>query len=367
MVTPFYYPPIGGAEISTENLAIQLNARNIPTDIMTLNIAPPWKLFSKTKIHGVNVIGIPALDLDQLKIPELLLQMRFFPRKFTKYLEEYDIIHFQNDIDLSFQVFAYKVPKPKVFHCRCIAGMFHLYKRNPITQRLFRNSAHIYMVISEELVKYLLNLGIPANKIRVIPNGVDTQKFRPYGEKIENMLLFVGRLDPVKGLHILLQALKHLKTPVQLVTIGAPSWDRTYSDRVLDLIKETKSKTIHKITYLGGLKREQIITWYQKASIHVRPDTLGMSGGNTAVEAMACGTPVIGTGNHIVKDGVNGIIVPPNNPVELAKAIEFLINNNDVRQKLGKEGRKFVLENFSFEVIIEKIIQVYNEMLVTHK
>jgi len=367
MVTPFYYPPIGGAEISTENLAIQLNARNVITDVMTLNIDPQWKLFSKTKIHGINVIGIPAINLKPLKIPELLFQIQFLPRKFTEYLKNYDIIHFQNDIDLSFPVFSCNVSKPKVFHCRCPAPMFRLYQRNPLSQRLFRNSADIYIVISEELVKYLINLGISVENIRVIPNGIDVEKFRPREEKPENMLLFVGRLDPVKGLHILLKALKYITTPVQLVIIGATSWDRTYSDRALDLIKETKDKTIHKITYLGGLKREQIIKWYQNASIHVRPDTLGMSGGNTAVEAMACGTPVIGTGNHIIKDGVNGIIVPPNNVVELAKATEFLINNKDVRQKLGKEGRKFVVENFSFEVVIEKIIQVYKEMLMTHK
>jgi len=367
MVTPFYYPQIGGAEISTENLAIQLNLRNVVTDVMTFNIDPQWRSFSKTKIHGINVLGIPALDLKTLKIPEFLFQMQFLPRKFTKHFKNYDIIHFQNDIDLSFPVFSYHVSKPKVFHCRCPAPMFRLYQRNPLSQRLFRNSADIYIVISEELVKHLINLGIPVENIRVIPNGIDIEKFRPREQKTENMLLFVGRLDPIKGLHILLKALKYITTPVQLVIIGAPSWHHTYSDSALDLIEETKNKTIHKITYLGGLKREQIIKWYQKASIHVRPDTIGISGGNTAVEAMACETPVIGTGNHIIKDGVNGIIVSPNNAVELAKATEFLINNKNVRQKLGKEGRKSVVENFSFEVVIEKIIQVYNEMLVTHK
>lgn len=367
MVTPFYYPPIGGAEISTENLAIQLNERNIMTDVMTFNIDPRWKLFSKARIHGVNVIGIPALDLKTLKIPELLFQMQFLPRGLKKYFKDYDIIHFQNDIDLSFPVFSYCISKPKVFHCRCLGGgMFHLYKRNAVTQRLFRSSADIYVVISEYLVKYLIDLGISVEDIRVIPNGIHIEKFRPRGEKVDNMLLFVGRLDPVKGLHILLQALTYVKTSVQLVIIGGPSWDRTYSDRALDLIKEAKDKTIHKITYLGALKREQTIKWYQRASIHIRPDTIGGSGGNTAAEAMACGTPVIGTGNHIVKDGVNGIIVPPNNAVELAKAIRFLVNNKDVRQKLGRAGRMFVVENFSFDVVIEKIIQVYNEILVTH-
>jgi phosphatidylinositol alpha-mannosyltransferase len=149
------------------------------------------------------------------------------------------------------------------------------------------------------------------------------------------------------------------------VIIGGPSWQHIYSVKILDLIKITSKKTIHKIRYLGYLNMEQIIPWYQKASILVRPDTNAISGGNTALEAMACETPVIGTGNHIIKDGVNGIIIPPNNAFELAKSIEFLINNKNYKQKLSKESRKIVIKNFSFEVITEKIIKVYKEMLET--
>ena len=367
MVTPFYYPPIGGAEISAENLAIQLNAKNVVTDVMTFNVDPRWKLFSKTKIHGINVIGIPALDIRPLKIPELMFQIQFFKRRGIDFPDPKFAATSFNEIDLSFPVFSYRVSKPKIFHCRCFPGMFHLYKRNPLSQHLFRDSADLYIVISENLVKYLVDLRISKEKIRVIPNGIDVKKFHPSGEKAENMLLFVGRFEPIKGLHVLLQALKYLTTPVQLVIIGAPSWNRPYSEKMLDLIKKTGEKTVHKMIYLGQLKRERIIKWYQKASIHVRPDTMGMAGGNTAVEAMACGTPVIGTGNHVVKDGINGILVPPNNAIRLTKEIEFLINNRSIRQKLGRESRKFVVENFSFEVIIQKIIQVYKEMLEARK
>lgn len=363
MVTPFYYPPIGGAEVSAENLAIQLNVRNIHTDVMTFNIDPSWKSFSKVKIRGVDVVGVPALDLHELRLPELVFQIEFIPRRFTYRLKDYDVIHFQNDVDLSFPVFSCLVKRPKVFHCRCPAGMFHLYQRNPLAKRLFRKSAGTYIVISEELVKYLVALGIPEDRIRVIPNGIDTEKFRPSGQKTENMLLFVGRFEPIKGLHVLLKGLEYLTIPIQLVIIGGPSWDHVYSERVLDLIKKARTKTIHKILYLGQLKREQTVQWYQKAAIHVRPDTNAISGGNTAVEAMACETPVIGTGNHVVRNGVNGIIIPPNDSIELAKAIEFLVDNGDSRRRLGAKGRKFVVENFSFDVVMEKIVRLYKEII----
>jgi glycosyltransferase involved in cell wall biosynthesis len=364
MTTPFYYPQIGGAEIATEQLAIQLNARGINTDVMTFKISSCARPISVTEINGIKIIEISAIDLNPLKLPELIFQTRFLPRKFTAILKDYDILHFQNDIDLTFPVFARHVSKPKVFHCRCPAPMFRIYQRNPLSQRLFRKSADAFIVIDKELVKYLIGLKIPENKIKVVPNGIDTNVFTPSGRKIDNMLLFVGRLDPVKGLHILLESLKYVKTTVQLVIIGGPSWHSNYSEYILNLIKKTKKSSVHKIIYLGRLKRNQIIEWYQKASIHVRPDTIGLSGGNTVLEAMACATPVIGTGNGIIKNEVNGVIVSPNNAIKLAKAIELLINNKKIRQRLGEEARKFVEENYSFDVIIKKIVQIYNEVLM---
>jgi len=241
--------------------------------------------------------------------------------------------------------------------------MFRLYQRNPVSQRLFRNSADIFVVISEELVKYIIGLKVPKENIRVVPNGIDTNLFKPSAKKVENLLLFVGRLDPVKGLHVLLEALNYVKTPVKLVIVGGRSWHHEYSDYILNLIERTKKKSAHETIYLGQLERKQIIEWYQKASIHVRPDIIGLSGGNTALEAMACATPVIGTGNGIVKNKINGVIVPPNNAVELARAIEFLINNSKVRRKLGENARKFVEKYHSFDAVIEKITKIYNEIL----
>jgi glycosyltransferase involved in cell wall biosynthesis len=367
MLTPFYYPPIGGAEVATEQLALQLNARNIITDVMTFTSSSFLKPISTVKIKGIRVIQVPAINIRPLKFPELIFQVSFLPRIFVELLKDYDILHFQNDIDLTFPLFSRRVSKPKVFHCRCPAPMFRLYQRNPVSQRLFRNSANIFIVISEELVKYIVGLKVPKENIRVVPNGIDTNLFKPFGRKVENMLLFVGRLEPVKGLHVLLEALNYVKTRVKLVIIGGRSWHQEYSDYILNLIEQAKKKSAHEIIYLGQLKRNQIVEWYQKASIHVRPDTNGISGGNTALEAMACATPVIGTGNGIIKDEVNGVIVHPNNAVELAKAIESLINNNRLRRKLGENARKFVEKYYSFDVAIEKITQIYNEILEKYK
>lgn len=110
MITPFYYPVIGGTESQIQNLSIKLNELGVNTDILTFNINQSWKPWSighirrrKTeRIEGVNVIKIPGLTFLPTR---LMAQINFIPGKFLDKLSDYEILHFHNDIDLSFPFF----------------------------------------------------------------------------------------------------------------------------------------------------------------------------------------------------------------------------------------------------------------------
>jgi glycosyltransferase involved in cell wall biosynthesis len=115
------------------------------------------------------------------------------------------------------------------------------------------------------------------------------------------------------------------------------------------------------------MDEKSLVPWYQKAAVLVRPDLDGVSGGLTSLEALACATPVIGTGNHLIKDGVNGILVSPNNAKQLAKALNELLENEELREKYGSEGRKMIEERFSWEKIAKNLAKVYEVVLSNYQ
>jgi glycosyltransferase involved in cell wall biosynthesis len=371
MVTPFYYPVIGGTESFIESISTKLNEKGITTDIMTSNVDQKWKPWSISqikkstieKVNGLNVIRISALTFLPTR---LMFRVNFIPGRFLDKIEDYDILHFHNDIDLSFPLFSRSINKPKVFHCHCLHLTFDSYKRNPVHRRLFIRLAEVYIVQTNFLRKMLVELGIPKSKVKVLPNGINTEKFRPNEKvKAENLLLFVGRLDPKKGLPILLKALNYLKINVQLVIIGPPSRPWFFKE-LLMLIRAVNEKTVHKVMYLGVLKTDDVIKWYQRASIFVCP-SLSELFGIVNLEALACATPVVATNvggiPEVVRNGEHGILVPPNDAEKLAEAIEYLLNNKDVRRKFGKNGRRWVAENFSSEAVTKRLCQIYDEMM----
>lgn len=367
MATPYYFPVIGGTESFIETISLKLNEMGILADILTLNlderVNPVWKNAIE-EINGLRVIKIPShKGIRPLK----LFQIDLIPGRFLNYLKNYDIIHFHNETNLTLPFFSYFVKKPKIMHCHCLDVSYLFYRKNLVSCHVFRNIANIYIAVSHTIRCLLINLGVPEHKIRIVPNCVDTKKFRPRKEsKAENLLLFVGRLQPKKGLHILLKSLEYVTTPVKLVIIGPVSgYCPEYYKEISALIKKVNEKTIHKVIYLGVQKTEKLINWYQKATIFVCP-SLSEPFGIVNLEALACETPVIASNvggiPEVVKDRVNGLLVPPNDVIHLADSIQYLLNNEDIRRKFGQNGRLLVKERFSLKVVAEKLCQIYGEL-----
>jgi glycosyltransferase involved in cell wall biosynthesis len=366
MVTPYYYPwTIGGTETQIENKALKLNQRGIQTDILTFNyVSKRATIFQSgfEVINGLNVFQVPAIML-----PRPSFFVNHIAGNFRKKLKQYDIIHFHNETDLSFPLFSYGVKVPKILHCHCLDTTYFDYKRNFVAAQIFKKSADVFITLSKALNEMLLDLGIPKEKLRILQNEVDTEKFKVSAEKkTDNLLLFVGRLDPKKGIPFLLQSLKYLKKPVKLVMVGPPSNYKEYSEIIINLIEQAKKNTVHSITYVGQVGPNELVQWYQKAAITVLP-SVAESFPMTTMESLACGTPMVasdvGAVSEVVHDHENGLLVPPKDPIKLAEAIQYLLDNESERLKLGKQGAKYVNENFSSEVMINQLIKMYNSLL----
>lgn len=376
LVTPSFFPIIGGSETLTQVLATKLNEVKINADIMTYNMEkkwrPSWKE-SRTKEGAVNVLRMRGFNV----MPELpnplvnLLRVNALPNPiFVKRFRTYDLIHFVGEADLSFPLVSFFCNKPRLMHCVGIferGGIYRYFTRQrPYLLRLFRSYfaslADRYLVSSNEEQLLLSDLGIPENKISVIPLGVDTKIFRPRVEtKVDNLLLFVGRIDRIKGLHTLMKALPSIGLPVLLAVIG-PKWDHEYVKEIERMSEVITEKGIHKVMFLGTMDQEEIIPWYQKASILVCPYVYETHS-NVVREALACGTPVVSTGSHLSQDGSDGILLTPRNPEKLAETIEKLLRNKKKRQEYGKEGRTYVEKNLSWDPIIKCLVRLYENML----
>ena len=372
LVSPSYAPIVGGTETLVRRLATELNSSGINTDVLTFNMDRKWKLsfrevteYGKFKVFKISGIANP---LNFLPINPLYLVLRFhaIPKpNFTKLFADYDIIHFCDEEDLSFPIFSFFTQKPKVMQC-LTPFSFELIRRNFFHRKTFTKIADMYIPSSLSQVSSLLEMGIAQSKITTIGTvGIDIDTFKPNETlRVGNLLLFVGRLQKLKGVHVLLQALSGLKVPTQIAIVGPfDQSDLNYTNEIKKMVSSINEKGLHKVQLMGPLGEADLVNWYQKSVVLVRPDLNGISGGLTTLEAFACGTPVLGTGNHIVKDGVNGLIVPPNNPEELEKALTKLLEDEELSRRYGLEGRKFVEDNYSWKKIAGELIKMYEAFL----
>jgi len=365
MATPGFHPIKGGTETVVRNLSVELNKIGVHTDVMTFNMdrkyAPKWK-GKIEKIDGITVFKIPALNWLQIEqSPRISLGVNLIPGRFTNLLREYDIIHF-HEVDFSFPFFSFLVKKPKVLHLHGIHIDF--FKRYHLSRIIFKHVADYYITITRQMEKDLTKLGITTNRIIYLPNSIDVNSFHPKGEKEDNLLLYLGRIVPVKGLHVLLESLRYVKQSTCLVIAG-PIGDFKYYQYITEQIERENRKGRHKVTYLGTVPQQELIRIYQKASIFILP-SFWEAFPVTILEALSCETPVITTpvgGNpEVIRNFENGILVPVNDTSKLAEAVNYLLDDKDRRLEMGRKGREWVIKNFSAEVIARRLRRIYQEM-----
>jgi glycosyltransferase involved in cell wall biosynthesis len=372
MVAPCYYPVKGGTETTVRNLAMTLNKNGIQTDVMTFNVnqtrKPKWQ--GKTeKIDGITIYRIPALDwIPVVHSARVTAGVNFIPGKFTNLLKNYDIIHF-HELELSFPFFSFTVKKPKIIHLHGID--YNFLKKHHISRFLLKHLAHVYISISKQMKKELVTLGIPENRILYLPNSIDTNLFSPsQSKKEDNLLLFVGRISAGKGLHILIKSLQYLKESVCVAIIGPSDWDVNYYQNILKLIEKENKRGKHEIKYLGAMDQTELVEWYQKASLFILP-SFAEGFPVTVLEALSCKTPAIATPvggiPEIIKNHKTGILIPTGDCARLAEEIQYLLENKDVRLRMGRKARKYVVNRHSLENACKKLCAIYEQLIDTNK
>ena len=194
---------------------------------------------------------------------------------------------------------------------------------------------------------------IGKRKPLVISNGVNIELFKPSKHAIkkesnEIVFVYVGRIDSEKGVDIILEACKKLNFNYKCYIIGLGAWKEKMEklNKKLGLTKKVK--------FLGKIEHKDLSKYYSSADCVLVPSKMEPFGFVT-LEALACGVPVIGSDIGGMKDVINdkiGLKVKPNNPEDLANAM-IKMKDKKLREKLKPNCRKHILENYSWERVID--------------
>jgi glycosyltransferase involved in cell wall biosynthesis len=200
--------------------------------------------------------------------------------------------------------------------------------------------------------EFIDHYNVSPARIDLTVQGIDTDLLHPVpaddlrrrlGLDDCRVLLFVGFIAPRKGLEYLLQAMHSLPTDVHLLVVGR--WEpayRRYCERWLTALQNR----VHEV---GFVPDEQKADYYSLADVYVSPSLLeGL--GITPIEAMACGTAAIVTSASSGPEevGAAGLVVPPCDPQALAAAANRLLQDRDLLQRLGRQGRERILQKFNY-------------------
>jgi D-inositol-3-phosphate glycosyltransferase len=214
--------------------------------------------------------------------------------------------------------------------------------------------------------------GADAGRVEVIPCGVDTELFQPMPRATakdllelgpEPLLLYVGRLQPIKGLETLLEAMRRLPQATLLIIGG--DHDEPENGHGAHLRERVSALGLGpRVRFLGAQPQRRLRLFYAAADATVMPSYYE-SFGMVALEAMACGCPVVASSvgglTTTVQDGVTGHLVPEGDPAALAERLGLLLADDEARARLGREAARWASDH-RWPCVAEAVCRLYSTL-----
>jgi D-inositol-3-phosphate glycosyltransferase len=386
--------------VYVRELARNLSQRGWPVDIYTRAQNAEGPQVQDDLGPGCRTINIPAgpprsLDRRQLYgyLPEFVAGVRSFAAHEGLH---YGLIHSHYWLSgwaARELARAWAVPVVQMFHTLgrmkdLVAGSSGQREdshRAAVEQEIMSSAERIVAATPLDRQQMLDHYQVDENKIVVIPCGVNLDLFHPIDpqearrqlgvSEERRLLLFVGRLDPVKGLNVLLEAMCDLTRRLQpwhardlsLAIIGGDR-ESHLEAMVTDLrcLREIRDELGlgELIMFVGSRSQEVLPLYYAASEVCVMP-SLYESFGMVALEAMACGTPVIasrvGGLTFTVRDGETGFLVPEREPKALAEKLELLLTNQGLRRCMSRRAVQ-VASGYSWGIVADNIEALYAEL-----
>jgi glycosyltransferase involved in cell wall biosynthesis len=361
MVTPYFYPHIGGVENYVYNIGKGLR-EEYKWEIIVVTSSVGKRVRKVEIIGGIKIYRLPFwFKISNTPVNLLWL---FSIRKILR--EELpDIVNVHSPVPFISDVTSLvvgKIPLVTTYHS---IGML---KRSSIWNPLIFLYELLFLPILFKKSKKIIccspvlirkNLKKYKDKASYITPGVDTNIFKSSKEKSTNDVLYVGRMEEdsdLKGISFLFEAIsivKLIKPDISLRLVGSGDkveYYKMYAQK-LDIIKN--------VEFIGSKINNELVLEYQRSKVLVLPSiTEGESFGIVLIEAMACKKPVIGSDiggiPYVIDNNSNGILVTPKDSQALADAIMKILKNSKSAKKMGENGYKKVEKNFTWDKQIKK-------------
>ena len=364
IVTQSYYPRFGGVTEHVHATATELTRRGHDVRVITSRFNDERDEGLQVERIGRNVL-IPynRAYVDYTIGWNLKGQLKALFRR-----HDFDLIHTHCPAAPSLPLLAVAAAEcPQV-------GTFHMTGRNrlqeafraPLSRRMTLLDARVAVsATAQECAEHYFG-----GSYRVIPNGVDVDRFHPDNEPFEQWrsadkinIVFVGRLDPRKGVNHLIASIPRVvertRGRARFLIVGD-----SYLRRKLEA--SVRADMREHVSFIGAVPARDLPRWYATADIFVSPATGNESFGIVLLEAMASGRPVVcsdipGYRSAVVPD-YNGVLHEPGNVEALADALCVLVANDERRTMLSINGRKRALE-FAWPRVTDEIEAVYRSLI----
>jgi D-inositol-3-phosphate glycosyltransferase len=385
-LAPLGYRETGGMNVYVRELSREMGRRGYLIDVFTRRAEPDGPAVVQAS-PNVRVVHLQAGPEGIEGRRELYTHLRDFEDDLLAFQRAegvvYDVIHshywLSGLLGLRLRE-RWGAPLVSMFHTlgelkrRANGGSNEPAARIEVERRVARE-ADIVVCASEHEKRALVEIyGASADRIAVVPCGVDLGRFRPLDKETarkslglngERMILFVGRMEPLKGLDILLGAAAHLddEPAFRVLVVGG---DGNATDEVSRLKGLSAELGIaDRVSFTGPVGHDRLPLYYSAADVCVVPSYYE-SFCLVALEAMACGTPVVasrvGGLSVTVRDGETGYLVSHHSPQPFAERVATLLADEDLRRSFGKTASEAVI-GFGWGNVADAIEGIYQGLL----
>lgn len=370
MITPEFPPVSGGIGYYVYNLSKKLIDRGHKVTVITRGSA---NKSVKEVVEGIDVFHVSFFPFYpfHIKIHSIFVNILF------KLLEsKFNVVHIHSPLSPPIKT---QLPIITTVHTSMkidskyheILDFFSLAEKTqsrllypPIEKKLFSISELITSV-SFSVAKELSTYGINPQQITVVGNAVDEKEFFPVHRNVrsEKYVLYTGVLRARKGLFDLLDCAEHVcrvYSDVKFIICGTGPFSHNLREKV-----RTKKLEKH-VVLVGFVKRNKLVELYQNAEVHVVPSHYeGLP--TVLLEAMSCGLPVVATdvcgSSEVISTGIDGFLVPPKSPKEMADVVLQLLADKDLRDKIGNNARKTIERFYTWDKLVDNMIKCYKNVL----
>ena len=226
------------------------------------------------------------------------------------------------------------------------------------------------VVKNQEEVRGLVRIGVPRTQLTVVPAGVDSERFTPEGPAAERdperpRILSVGRLVEHKGFGDVIRAMRYVPG-AEVVVVGGPPADQLRADPGANTVRALAERfhVADRVHLVGSVPGRDLPSWYRSADLFVAAPWSEEQFETCALEAMACGVPVVGTAvgglTETVVDGLTGDLVPARDPRALGGALRRLVNDKVRRFAYGTAALDRARQAYSWKRVAAQVGSVYS-------